>query len=186
VKCPPFPASGLASVPLGLAVLFGARRPLSADSPLSLRRPSYKYRPPSLFFHLSFILPFQHSVSPLQCRSLYPPHSPAVLTDWSAPAWGIFIYPPFLHSLPHHCTPCPPTPVPHPEPTAPSCLLIRCPRLSWDRCRRMIPFGRELNPPRSTLPVWERPIPAPLRRPHFISTQLTPRLAVALVRSVRL
>ena len=43
-----------------------------------LRPTSYNYRPPSLFFHLSFILRFQHSVSPLPYCALYPPQSPAV------------------------------------------------------------------------------------------------------------
>ncbi len=107
MKCSFFSTSGLMSISLSLVVLFGARRSSSTDSPLSLRRPSYKYPAPSLFFHLFSILSFQHSISPLQCRFLYPSHSPAVLTDWSAPVWDISICPLFLHSLSHDCTPFP-------------------------------------------------------------------------------
>ncbi len=72
--------------------LFGVKRALSADSPLSL-------------------FPFQHSGSPLQCRSLHHPHSPVVPTDCSAPFMRpFFFFFLFLSFLPHDCTSSPPPP----------------------------------------------------------------------------
>ncbi len=104
MKCSFFSTSGLMSISLSLIVLFEARRSSLIDSSLSLRRSSYKYRFFSLFFHLFFILSFQHSISPLQCRFLYSSHSSVVLIDWFASVWDISICPLFLHSLSHDCT----------------------------------------------------------------------------------